>query len=312
MPPRPYPDWSWSPSRHNLFEECRRKYYFHYYAAHNGWYLDAPPMARQAYRLKQMTNLYLIFGDAVHKMAEEAVKSYHHYGKIQEPEEIIKRIRFLLNQAYKDSKDIEAWTAQPKQRRMLHEMYYRGGLPPQLTETIKTRLPILVDRLLGSESLQHFMHADSCHLVELEKLNTLDLGDTMIYVKLDFMYRQAGRYIIVDWKTGQEDERNVTQLRLYSWYVHENYGIPYEQIDIRTEYLLSGQCKLDQVEEYEMNELAAYVETSIAKMRHYLSDTAANAPKSIMDFEVTDDERKCRRCSYREMCEGARPRTDEE
>ena len=308
MPPRPYPGWSWSPSRHQLFQECRRKYYYHYYASHNGWYAEATPFARQAYRLKQMTNLYLVFGDAVHKMAEEAVKLYHNYGRVMDTEEIVRRVRALLNQAYKDSRDIEAWKQQPKQRMMLQDMYYVGGLSDSVTDTIKRRIPILADRLISSESMQHYMHADGCHLVELEQLNTIDLGDTMIYVKLDFMYRQAGRYIIVDWKTGQEDERNDTQLRLYGWYVHENYGVPYEQIDIRTEYLLSGQCKVDEVTEDEMEHLVAYVEASIAGMRSYLDDPTLNAPKAMEEFEVTDDERKCRRCAFREMCEGAKPR----
>lgn len=308
MPPRPYPGWSWSPSRHQLFQECRRKYYYHYYASHNGWYADATPFARQAYRLKQMTNLYLVFGDAVHKMAEETVKLYHNYGRVMATEEIVQRVRSLLNQAYKDSRDIEAWKQQPKQRMMLQEMYYVGGLSDSVTDTIKRRIPILADRLISSESMQHYMYADGCHLVELEQLNTIDLGDTMIYVKLDFMYRQDGRYIIVDWKTGQEDERNDTQVRLYGWYVHENYGIPYEQIDIRTEYLLSGRCKLDAVTEDEMEHLISYVETSIAGMRSYLNDSALNEPKPMEAFEVTDDERKCRRCAFREMCEGAKPR----
>lgn len=308
MPPRPYPDWSWSPSRHGMFEECRRKYYYHYYAAHNGWLAESTPYARQAYRLKQMTNIYLVFGDAVHKMAEEAVKLYHSYGRLMDGEEMRRRIRTLLNQAYKDSRNVETWCQQPKQLTMLQEMYYAGGLSESVTDTIKRRIPILVDRLLGSESLQHYMHGDGCHLVELERLNTIDLGDTMVYVKLDFMYRQAGRYIIVDWKTGQEDERNDTQLRLYGWYVHEHYGIPYEQIDIRTEYLLSGQCKVNEVSESEMEHLVAYAEASIAAMRSYLEDPKLNAPKAREAFEVTDDERKCRRCPFREMCEGAKPR----
>lgn len=307
MPPRPYPDWSWSPSRHHLFQECRRKYYYHYYAAHNGWFLDAPPAARQAYRLKQMSSLYLVFGEAVHKMAEETVQLYHQYGRPLEQGEMVRRIRHMLNQAYKDSLRVEEWKQQPKQRTMLQEMYYLGTLPEKAQEAIKQRIPILADRLLQSESLQHFMHADHCHLVELEKLNTMDMGDTMVYVKLDCMYRQADQYIIVDWKTGQEDERNDVQLRLYGWYVHENYGIPYDRIQIRTEYLLSGKCKMDQVTEHEMNELVAYAEASIAEMRSYLAEPSLNQPKPMGAFEVTQDERKCRQCAFLEMCEGASP-----
>ncbi|MCR8845186.1 PD-(D/E)XK nuclease family protein [Paenibacillus sp. SC116] len=312
MPPRPYPEWSWSPSRHNLFQECRRKYYYHYYAAHNGWLAESSVLARNAYRLKQMTNLYLVFGDAVHKMAEETIKQYHHYGKAIEANELVRRIRKLLNQAYLDSRDVETWRMQPKSRLMLEEVYYFGSLPDRQVEQIRSRLPILVDRLLTSDSMQMFMHGDGCHLVEMEKLNTIQLRGTKVYVKLDFMFRKQDRYMIVDWKTGQEDERNDTQLRLYGWYVHENYGIPYERIDIRTEYLLSGRCQIDQVDEPEMEALVAYTESSMAKMQSYLLNPELNEPKPLETFEVTDDERRCRRCAFREICEGAKPQSYED
>lgn len=34
---REYLEFSWSYSRKNSFHDCLRKYYYHYYASHNGW-----------------------------------------------------------------------------------------------------------------------------------------------------------------------------------------------------------------------------------------------------------------------------------
>ena len=52
-----HPIWSWSHSRRETFQECPRKYYYQYYASHNGWEADAPETARLAYRLKNLTTL---------------------------------------------------------------------------------------------------------------------------------------------------------------------------------------------------------------------------------------------------------------
>ncbi|MGG0812838.1 PD-(D/E)XK nuclease family protein [Paenibacillus alvei] len=301
-----YPEWSWSPSRHVLFEECRRKYYYHYYASHNGWFRDAPPLARQAYQLKQMTNLHLVFGEAMHKMAEATLMQMHQSGRMMDAEDIVRRVRNLLNQAYTDSLNVEAWKELPKQRTMLHEMYYGGQLPTRTIEMIKTRIPILADRFLNSRSVQQYREDSDVRLMELERLNTIEVASTNVFVKLDVMFRHHDHYIIVDWKTGQEDERNKTQLRLYGLYVHRVYGVPYEKLDIRTEYLLSGSCVEDAVYEEEMEELERHVVDSMLLMRDYLEEPLRNQPMSIDAFEPTDEVKRCRRCPYLDICEYGR------
>ena len=73
---RAYPDFSWSQSRRSTFRECPRKYYWHYYGSHNGWLDEATAEARQAWRLKKITNLYMVLGTIVHELAAEAVLGY--------------------------------------------------------------------------------------------------------------------------------------------------------------------------------------------------------------------------------------------
>ena len=71
---REYPQWSWSFSRLQTFEACKRVYYYHYYASHNGWERNAPSLAAAAYRLKKLTNLYTALGGTVHQTAQLAVE----------------------------------------------------------------------------------------------------------------------------------------------------------------------------------------------------------------------------------------------
>ena len=47
-------DFSWSRSRDNVFQECRRRYYLHYYGSWGGWQAEGDPRARLLYVLKRL------------------------------------------------------------------------------------------------------------------------------------------------------------------------------------------------------------------------------------------------------------------
>jgi len=62
-------------------------------------------------------------------------------------------------------------------------------------------------------------------VLEAEKLNTMIVNASKVYVKMDLLYRIGERYVIVDWKTGKEKEDHSTQLFQYAKYVSEHYGV---------------------------------------------------------------------------------------
>ena len=56
------------------------------------------------------------------------------------------------------------------------------------------------------------------------------------------MYRTSGgRLVIVDWKTGRQEDHNLEQVALYGLYAHEKHNTP-EGITVRLEYLETGSC----------------------------------------------------------------------
>ena len=46
---------------------CEREYYYTYYGSHNGWIFTSSEEQKIAWRLKKLTNLWMCFGEAVHK-----------------------------------------------------------------------------------------------------------------------------------------------------------------------------------------------------------------------------------------------------
>ena len=42
-------EFSWSRSRDSTFQDCRRKYFYHYYGSWGGWEAGATPEVRRLY-----------------------------------------------------------------------------------------------------------------------------------------------------------------------------------------------------------------------------------------------------------------------
>src|SRR3989304_4064769 len=65
-------EFSWSRSRDNLFQECRRKYFYHYYGA---WGADSPEETRALYVLKQLSSRQQWAGKVVHEGVEWVLRA---------------------------------------------------------------------------------------------------------------------------------------------------------------------------------------------------------------------------------------------
>lgn len=300
---KPYPEWSWSQSRDGVFKECPRKYYYNYYQSHNGWLRDASEKAKTAYRLKQISNLYLLLGDGIHQIAEAALRKWQTEKLLPAAADSLQFIRQHLNQAYLDSKQKERWARAPKKSVMLHEMYYGGQLPERRVEQIKQRMPICVDNFHQSQSLQEVTTSEAVRIAEIEELNTFELAGNKVYVKLDLLYQQHDQWLIVDWKTGSESEQNDEQVLLYALFLQNKYGVSLQDVEIRIEYLLAGECMVVQVQPEDLQRIEQQVADSANEMKQLLADKNENKPLPVEAFEALPERLKCTFCNFREICD---------
>jgi len=305
---RPYPEWSWSQSRDQLFRECPRKYYYHYYASHNGWQREASEEAQAAYRLKQLANLYLVMGDELHQIAEYLLQQRKEQAATSvTADKLVERLRHRLNQAFLESRDVHRWKRAPKKSTMLHEMYYTGELPQARVEKIKHRLHACVEGLLHSQTWQELAASSSMRIAEVEELRTFEVdGSTSVYVKMDALFEDPARdrpWIMVDWKTGMENEKNEEQLILYAVYLAEQAGILPEQLELRVEYLLTGEAKTVYADQTAIARIRESMRTSIEAMQACLADPEQNVPKPKEAFESRPSRAVCAGCNFRELCD---------
>lgn len=300
---REYPQWSWSFSRQQTFESCRRMYYHHYYGSHNGWEMNAPPQAALAYRLKKLVNLYTVLGDAVHQAAQLIVERLVMGRPLLGAAEIEERIRQQLRSVWRSSQNNrELFIRRPNRIPMLHEFYYGHGPSDELVEKINERISLCAQNLASSSVLQEIAEGGG-EVLACEQFDTFILDETPVYAVPDLIYRRSsGELLIVDWKTGRQDEHNLEQVALYGFYAQEKFGVPTDQITVRLEYLEVGTGVELPLTDAMLAEVKAKALDGIEAMRDYLDDVQLNRAKPIHAFPLAENRYQCLRCNYLELC----------
>lgn len=288
--------------------DCSRKYAYQYYVSHNGWFRDSSELAKDAYRLKKITNLPILFGEIVHTIIETVIKNYQQSSYIPDEETLVQYLRNQLNGAFIDSlKNKEAWYERPKHYKMLHEIYYEGKLEEEAIQEIKERISVCISNFLKSKSFTDLISKKEMQVVQSEEFRTIKLLGVKVYIVIDFLYKdiKEGKWIIVDWKTGKESIEDRNQLALYALYLKETFNVPLEKIEIRNEYLLTGHCQSYSLNELDLKHVLERMEMSLLEMGKYIKDEDTNEPIDLEFFTKTEHTNRCSRCNYKQLCEPA-------
>jgi len=293
-------EFSWSRSRDATFQDCRRKYYLHYYGAWGGWAADAAADVRLLYILKQLASRQMWAGRVVHDAIEMALHVYQQGRDVPvEPfvADVIERMRGEWRSSragrYRDSPKTLA----------LFEHEYAVDLKPEvwqaLSRNVSTclrnffRLPLLAEvRKTAPEhwSIEHWS-------------KVFDFEGTPVWSAPDFgFWNDAGRLTLVDWKTGASDaDATAFQLGCYALYAREVLGVPAAQVVLLEVNLREPTVTPLAWDDGRLEAIREQLRLSIRSMRAYLAEPAANVAR-LEDFERTEELRICRWCNFRRVC----------
>ena len=299
---------SWSRSRGVMFEECRRKYFYHYYGAWGGWEPAAPPEVRRLYVLKQLTGRQGWAGRVVHEAVEMALRVLHAGRDLPEAwllDETVRRMR----QEWRFSKS-GGYREAPKGPVALFEHEYAievsagtwQALREHVLRCLRTfhRLPLLGE-IRGTPRERWIL---------IEDIRAFDFEGTPVYAAPDFGYwTTADRLALVDWKTGSPDpEETAVQLGCYALYARDVLDVPPDRVDLLEVNLREGTVSVHPWDDQRVDAMRERLRLSIRAMKAWLRDPDANAA-ALGDFERTEELRICRRCNFRAIC---RPELDAE
>lgn len=286
-----------------MFASCLRRYYYNYYASHNGWETDAPREAALAYRLKQLGNIYTALGDGVHKVAENLVARAAKGRDLPSVEEVEEEIRRHLRRVWLASRDNrEAFLISPKRVPMLREFYYGKGVSDHIIALINERISQTAEGLVQSRVWAELAQKGS-QVVSCEQFDTILIAGTPVYAVPDLIFRTAGDdWVVVDWKSGEEAEENREQVALYVLFVQEKYGVSAERIAARLEYLNLKSVVELRFSQEDLQAVREKAEASMAAMKELLVDAEANIARPKEDFTLTPAREQCPWCNFYELC----------
>lgn len=294
---------TWSYSRANKYQFCARAYYYHYYAAWEGWLEDAPDPVKRAYLLKNLTDIPRWIGTLVHESIKFALARL----KAAQPvprSDLLKQMRTRAQADFSDSQG-GRYRQNPGQMVGFQEHYYQRRLSqtdwPRAWQQAEQYLTTFLDSPLYANLRQQPVAT----FLDVETLQSFTLNGTKIWVQLDLARLEEARLYIYDWKTGniEAEARLRHQLGIYGLYfqhIHPEWlanrtlrGVVY---DLAQDRLI----EFDLTDE-ELRDTHLTIKKSITHLQGLLLDPETNLTE-LEHFPMISAMSVCRTCQFRELC----------
>lgn len=295
---------AWSTRRGNVFDECRRKYWFEYYGHWGGWDPGSDPRTREIYILKQLKGRQAWMGAHVHEAVSEALHLIH-AGLPADPEEIAEERIEIMRREFRQSRE-KRYRKTPKKAAGLIEHEFDVPVPQEEWKDLGDRARRCILHFFDSPPLKELRELDRAAWLEVEELQEFQVDGHAVYVKLDVAYRpEKKRLVIVDWKTGKVDPHpDPLQLACYAIYAMERWKVRPEEIETVNYNLAEAAEVRWRVEPDLVERTRARIRESLQGMLQYVEggDSLKNVPLPEKEFPVTRNTSACRRCAYRKLC----------
>ncbi len=311
VPVTKYTAFSWSVSRHSLFERCKRAYYLNYYAARR--VIEARDRSISAvWWLKQVTTLRTWVGQVVHRIAAEAVRALRDGQELRRDDLIQMADRIYregLEASRRGIKHEGEW-------RVLFEHIYPNDPFSIDRDEAHTAVRDLTNALLDSEAYDFLRSLPPSEagapgairevdepFQSFELLDVPELGQVRVFAIPDVLAVEGESVHIIDWKTGSTEHAQIRhQAGIYQLYAHQAYDVPEEAITFRLADLGGAGESVEVLEGVpSIAEAEAFARQSIYNMVARLEDAGHNTA-TIKNYPMTDDLSHCQWCGFKRAC----------
>lgn len=292
---------SWSLSKARMFEECPRRYYYHYYFAKIGYAPDAPEEARLALEMRHIKGLDMWVGEVVHATIQWVLEQAQG-GVMPSAQDAKAEARRRLSAGWQGSVK-QLWrTDKDEIYPNLFEHYYDIAVTPAITDRLKDKAFVSVGNFMDSEVLRRIAATPPSNWLPIEKYASFRLDGLLCYVKFDFALRDDERLTVFDWKTGNPSVDETRQLACYAMYTSSRWQVPIEAVRVCPVHL-QPILDVDErfVAEEDIEELRTFAKSSFSGMVKCLRNPARDLA-AMDDFPMTGNLLRCVRCNFRGVC----------
>ena len=293
-------EFSWSRSRDNAFQECRRRYFYHYYGSWGGWDAGVSPDIRRLYILKQLASRHMWAGRVVHDAVEMALHVFRD-GRDVPVEPFVADVLERMRTEWRSSRD-GRYRESPKTV-ALFEHEYGVELKREAWQALSRNVTTCLRNFFRLPLLATIRKTSAEHWSIEHWSKVFDFEGTSVWIAPDFgFWTEEGRLQLVDWKTGGADpDAAAFQLGCYALYAREVLGVEPARVDLLEANLREPVVTPIRWDDARLERIREQIRLSIRSMKAYLADPAMNGAR-IEDFERTEELRICRWCNYRSIC----------
>ena len=289
-------EFSWSVSRHDSFNSCRRKYFYSYYASN-----EDPEIKR----LKKLSALPLWAGSIVHETIEAFLKSHDAIPSPEAQDAIVKAAvhgDMLAN--WRQSEQGVGFDEAGVLRFRLFEHEYQVTVDADDKKIVVGIVMRSLRNFFRSDLLREVMALGRTNWLTIEDLVSFEVEGVPVFLRMDLAYRDKdGRVVIVDWKTGRGEGRfSEVQLAGYALYAAQQ-GWVKSADELRTElaYLAIPRYVRRSVDQKRLDHARSFIAKSASNMKALLLDPLANVGR-LEDFPMIERPSVCKRCNFRRLC----------
>jgi len=278
----------WSVSRYDTFATCKRKYFYQYYAKYD------PDFTRERIdALKKLTSIPLETGNIAHDIISTVLQ------RLLKSNSEINRQRF---QEFVDKK--AELNCKNKTFFEVHYAEKEAVTPVDMLPTINESLSAFLGSPRFEWVKEKAIKSKNDWLIEPPGYGETRINDMKAYCKVDFLFVNEGRIVILDWKTGKRmEEKHGKQLLGYSAWAAYHLNADAAKIDPILAYLRPAyeEVKLTPSTS-DLENFAAQIRVETDEMYALCSDVEENAPMDKATFEMTANLGLCKYCNYKELC----------
>ncbi|HON11486.1 MAG: PD-(D/E)XK nuclease family protein [Fibrobacter sp.] len=278
----------WSISRFEMFDKCKRQYFYNYYSR---FVPDVPQYKMTWY--KELTSVALEIGNVVHDVLEKFLKRLQVSITDIDEERFFQYARSLTEQYFSGKTFIEKYYG-----------YCETIDMARVHEKIATCLNNFIKSPSYSWIYMIAVRSVKNWMIEPEGYGETRLQGLKAYCKMDFLLPVDNDIYILDWKTGARDEsKHGRQLIGYAAAANSNFGIPWDHIFPRIIYLYPEYSELEiKYDQNSFDEFFSVIKSQTEQMYAFCKDVEKNIPLPLENFEMTVSPTTCRNCNFQGLC----------
>ena len=178
-------EFSWSYTRHLIFERCHRAYYYHYYASWGGWDMYASEKSKFLYRLKNMNTIdswsQAIFYNSLKKALTDHKLSQQYLHKT------------AIFQMHREAVSMKSpsFEKNPKNR-LLKEISFGEDDIDSIREKAGKSISLLIEKFTESPAHKILQEIDPFSIKTIPEPSCFILNGIKIWSNPDFLWTEKG------------------------------------------------------------------------------------------------------------------------